>query len=396
MMNWKYGDIRLLDGIDTINPDQDLIAVYTRTNNQSFQIRLDFLALDTYLGKDIYIAIDTSPGGVTQDLPFSSDLQWEYLIIISKSGSIGILDKNLAPLSGVELFILYDLWQDRIVISLKKDFLPIYYGNTKMQVTITEPGRTTVTDISDQFSLDSLSPTKAKVLFAFWNTLPSVTPAETLRSWAGAHSGLISRRHGLRYLLDSASKYKSTVFLLDLLTPDTLSVLDYLNALPRIRNLANAGILVSPASSQFEILDKNIAETSFSAIDNLNLSMDLYDTWKISSNLDHNLVINNDEFILFLNSDKYKGNSGKVIRYYDYAHYDDISSECALSPIASDYFLLRRNTKFPLECTRLIIQYALNKSPAPLIWGGDFSQSVMGDPVMSSEVFTYIHEHPWI
>ena len=395
-MNWKYGDLRILDGIDTINPDQDLIAVYARINDQTFQIRLDFLELDTFLGKDIYIAIDTNPGGVTQALPYSIDLQWEYLIKISDSGDIGIFDKNLSPFPGVELFIVYDSWQDRIIISFDKDLLPIYYGKTKMQVSITAAGQTAVTDISEQFSLDSPSPSKVNVLFAFWNTFSSVTPAETLRSWAGAHTGPISSRHGLRYLLDSASKYKSTVFLLDLLSPDTLSALDYLNALPRIRNLVNDGILVLPENSLFEILDKNNSRTNILALEYTNLSMDLYETWKISINLESKLSISNDKFILLLNNYVIKDISNYIFGGYGYAQSTIINNKCILTPFAINSPREIQYFEFTLECKRLLVHQAITKSPAPLIWGGDFSKSVMGDPVMSSEVFSYIHEHPWI
>ena len=93
---------------------------------------------------------------------------------------------------------------------------------------------------------------------------------------------------------------------------------------------------------------------------------------------------------------EYKVNNNENVWYNDYAQYNTLSSGCALSPIASDYSLVIQDTQFPLECKSLIIQHAVNKSPAQLIWGGDISQSVMGDPVMSSEVFSYIREHPWI
>lgn len=45
LLDWKYGDLRLLDPIDAIEPDQDLIALYSRINDQMFQIRIDFLDL---------------------------------------------------------------------------------------------------------------------------------------------------------------------------------------------------------------------------------------------------------------------------------------------------------------------------------------------------------------
>ncbi len=62
--HWKYSDVRLLDPVDTVYSEQDLISVYARNNAQFFQVRLDFLELNNNEGRDIYIPIDTNPGGV--------------------------------------------------------------------------------------------------------------------------------------------------------------------------------------------------------------------------------------------------------------------------------------------------------------------------------------------
>ena len=166
-----------------------------------------------------------------------------------------------------------------------------------MQVIITAPGQDVIADISELFHLDSPSPSRAKVLFAFWNTFSSVTPAQTLRSWAGAHTGPMSSRHGLRYLIDSAAKSKSTVFLLDLLRPDTLSALDYLKVLPRIRNLATQGILALPEPNLSELSAENeVGAISFYS------ALDDYKIWKISSNLESNSSSNNTNLYILLNN----------------------------------------------------------------------------------------------
>ena len=70
-----------MDPIDAVEPDQDLIAVYTRRNDHSFQMRLDFLDLDKYLGKDIYIPIDTNPGGETQIITENNGATWNVTSI---------------------------------------------------------------------------------------------------------------------------------------------------------------------------------------------------------------------------------------------------------------------------------------------------------------------------
>jgi hypothetical protein len=43
-----------------------------------------------------------------------------------------------------------------------------------------------------------------------------------------------------------------------------------------------------------------------------------------------------------------------------------------------------------------LLSYAIAAPTTPLILGGDFSKSILGDPAQSALVFTYIHTHPWI
>ena len=290
LLNWRYGDLRLLDPIDAVKPDQDLIALYSRINDQSFQIRIDFLDLYTGFGKDVYIAIDTNPGGLTQikvddneNIPV--DISWDYLIKIPTSGNVAILDEYLSPVYGMALLIVPDTIQDRIVISFNKTILPISIGKTKLQVIITPSDQNLVADKSDPFSIDTPSPARAKVFFTFWNTFSASTPAQTLRSWEGAHAGPMSSRHGLKYLLDAAYQTKSTVLLLDLLKSDTLSALDYLNALPQIRKLADQGILDLPYIENSESfgMDDDILNPYIGNyfVDDL----DIYKIWNIGSNV---------------------------------------------------------------------------------------------------------------
>jgi hypothetical protein len=400
MLNWSYGDLRQLDPIDAAKSDQDLIAIYTRFNNQSFQIRLDFLDLATYLGKDIYIPLDTNPGGNPQiktdnNGSLVSDINWDYLIKITNSGNIEILDKQLSPISA-ELFIVYDSWQDRMVISFNKNILPIYFGLTKLQVIITPPNQNVISDKSEPFFVDSPPPPRAKVLFAFWNIFSSSTPAQTLRSWAGAHSGPISSRHGLSYLIDAAAQTKSTVFLLDLLTPDTLSALDYINAMPRIRILAEQGVLALPDVGNLEHLaGTSYISTPVTLYNPLEKS-NLYKTWQISSNIKSNYIDDNSDFVLLLN--KFIMLNREYINFsgIDYAKYAYYKNNCDLLPIFTDGGVIKRSLDLSLDCKSLWLSYAIAHPTTPLILGGDFANSILGDPTANSEVFSYINSHPWI
>jgi len=66
--SWVYADLRNLDPADSPLPGQDLIAVYTRATGEELQVRLDFLDLALIPDFDLFLALDTMPGG-RRDLP---------------------------------------------------------------------------------------------------------------------------------------------------------------------------------------------------------------------------------------------------------------------------------------------------------------------------------------
>jgi hypothetical protein len=328
----------LLDPVDALIPEQDLIALYTRTDNKYYQIRMDFLDMEFPYNHDIYIPIDTNPGGSNQIRTSNNGLldvgiNWEYLIFIPASGNVVIVNSQLSNVYGMELLIFRDNPQDNIVLSFNQKAIPEITSLTKIQVIITPPNQDIVADLIKPIYIEAPSPSRVKVLFAFWNTFSASTPAETLRSWAGAHSGPISSRHGLKYLLDAADNTKTPVVLLDLLKPETVSALDYLDVLPKIDSLFNGSLLLNE---------------------------------------------NNDLFC----------------GYYDYAKYIKLSQNCLVSP--SNSIENANISEILLECKSSFISQGLLNSPNPIILGGDFSNSLLGDPVISTALFTYINYHPWI
>lgn len=84
------------------------------------------------------------------------------------------------------------------------------------------------------------------ILLTFYDTFAARLPAEALRSWDGAHSGPRGERHGLKHLLDAAQATRTPLVLLDLKAPESLSALDAMGVLPRIRQLEQAGWLLLP------------------------------------------------------------------------------------------------------------------------------------------------------
>jgi hypothetical protein len=399
LLDWKYSDLKLLDAIDPVEPGLDLIAAYSRIRDRKLQLRMDFLELDKYLGKDLYIPIDTNPGGDTQIITDSksrlvSDIKWDYLIKMTNAGGIELLNNHNTIVNASWLYVVYDQDQDRIIIDVTSSNLPAITGQTKFQVIVTPPGTAMIADKSEPFTTDTPSPARAKLLFAFWNTFSSETPAQTLRSWAGAHAGPMSSRHGLRFLIDAADRTDSTIFLLDLLTPENISALDYINALPRIRKLADKGILGLP------VINSNVELSRIQSYDRALSSgiesnpLDVYGDWIRYSdlnNLDSQFTSN---FMLFLNNNKLLHNNDLFNSDNDYAQYIGDDNDCELLPNSQILDLPEINLS--VNCKRLFLTYAINTTSSPLFLGGDFSKSILGDPSMSTQVFSYIAVHPWI
>ena len=357
---WKYSDVRLLDPIDAPNPEQDLIALYTRINNQFFQIRIDFLNFDSPSARDIYVPIDTNPGGVDQiktknNGKINVDINWDYLIIIPASGKIEIVNNVYSIVQGLELFLLREPIKDNMVLSVNQNKLRKISSRTKLQVVITQPDQVTVIDQTEPISIDAASPSKATIIFSFWNTFNSSTPAETLRSWAGAHSGPMSSRHGIKYLLEAAANNKYPIFLADLNNPETMSALDYLGAIPWIKNLEKQNILY--------LSDKEI---------NNNI-LDLYSV---------------DDFMINNNSYMYRGSDN------DYANNNIVNDGCMFSP--APWLVNISISELFFKCRTLLVSQGLSPSNYPIIIGGDFQASLLGDPSLINDFFSYIHDHPWI
>jgi hypothetical protein len=79
---------------------------------------------------------------------------------------------------------------------------------------------------------------------------------------------------------------------------------------------------------------------------------------------------------------------------YDYAQFKNGQQNCEFSPLHRSAYLSQ--DVIPLDCKKLLVSYAYEQPAAPLIFGGDFSNSTLGDPALSVEVFSYIAAHPWI
>ena len=136
---WDYVDLRSLSESGDFHPELDIIAGYTRLAGSDLQIRLDFLDLQFTPSSDIYIALDTNPGGTTQ-LPIvgEAEIEWDTLLILPASGKPKALSpvpprdstSDSQPIS--DFPIRQDLipriirlpWQDYILTSVNLSSIP--------------------------------------------------------------------------------------------------------------------------------------------------------------------------------------------------------------------------------------------------------------------------------
>jgi hypothetical protein len=350
---WKYADVRLLDPVDRCDPEQDLIVLYTRAVNQDFQIRIDFLDINSTTAQDIYIPIDTQPGGSSQiktkhGVSLDVELEWDLLIVIPASGNIQLVNSNYTPIIDYEIYIFINSIQDNIVLSIDKNSRFEIPPLAILQVLVTKPGQAVIVDQLIPVSIDAPPPPRAKVLFMIWNSFSSSTPAEALRSWSGAHSGPVSGRHGMKYLLEFADRTNYPVFSFDMLPAHTLSAFDYIGVNNWISDLQN--------KEKFYLISRNNYEK---------------------------------ERFLFL--EKNKINS---IGYNGYAQLYNNNQLCL--SIVENVFTNSPITKSLFDCKSLLITNGYANSPHPVIFGGDFQRSLLGDPGVLEFVRAYIYNHPWI
>lgn len=244
---WTYADLRQVNP-PGLQGEPALTAIYLREAGRELQIRLDFLEIGVEIDYDLYLAVDTLPGG-TRRLPLQAeaDLDWELLISLPAQGQIQAEKTDGAPFSGLRLRLERDPFLDTVVVHLDRAAL----GGSRVEVQAflaasrsARPASSIGPVRGDRFS--ALPPGRASVLLAFWNTFPAATPAQALRRWDGAHSGPDSARHGLRRLLDAVESTGTPVVLLDLNSPQAFSALDYTGGLPRLRRLAQMGLLTLP------------------------------------------------------------------------------------------------------------------------------------------------------
>ena len=264
--SWVYGDLRLLQSAaEGLHPSADILAVYTRVAGSDLQVRIDFLDLPLTPDQDVYIALDTRPGGSNAAFlspwqPASTNpadltqtaLPWDILLALPAAGSPRAFDlRQAGPSTSILPRLVRDPSLDTLTVSLNSASIPQPFH---LQVFVTgpcaspaEPCNHRPLDWTAVLASDAQPPqARAALLMAFWDTFPAYTPALALRRWDGAHTGPNGGRHGLNLLLTAAAQNFVPLVLLDLKTPASLAALDLIGATKRIRGLSDADLLILP------------------------------------------------------------------------------------------------------------------------------------------------------
>ncbi len=385
---WAADDLRLLDPSDSPKPSDDLTAVYARRSIDQLQIRLDFLELQPTSAHDLYLALSSGIEG-TSELPISarSDAVWDTLFVVPSQGEPYAQEAKGERLKNVSLSLHASADLDTVYL-LAGGLDPAAVQS--VQAFVTPPGSKQLADQSALARFDAPHPQPARLLMAFWNTLPAHTPAQALRSWDGAHTGPLGQRHGLYRLLDASSAVGVPVTLLDLKTPSSLSALDFLGQVDYVRNMQAQGLAILPDAaygdpaftlqalrlSREAALSFGLAGSSlaFGAVPTGSLPQEYRTAFAVQSGELHLASISGLRVIPL--PTVYSTNENQLPAWWDRQ-----AGPAGLS----------------LDARRALLDVALAQDPSRLaVLGGSLPESAWGDSSVAPQAFTYLAGHPWI
>lgn len=405
LTGWKYTDLRILDAADTNEPIHDLISLYTRHNQGNEQIRLDLLERTNLVDYDIYIAIDSLPGGTKiLPLPSMAMINWDRLIIIPSDGQIQILNEQLKPIPNAKLQVWRDGPQAGIVINFAQQILSNHgYRQAERQgywleVFLISKNSTEIFDRLPAIRSDHQTPFKTDVLFTFWNTFPAYTPATALRRWRGAHTGPLGGSHGLYHLLSAAQTTSTPVILLDLKTSASLSALDQIGVLEIVREMEKEREIILPDQTPVLYIDKSfVSQVLYEEFQNL--QEETIEKFSLSPSMfsyhtNFNLSEKMNTEVVFLKQDVISETqySVKIQRYKDMIVIPIIDQKDQQSDDQTNASGLSTNIK------RVLLENATKTKQDNnlVILGGSLPESTWAIPNFGSAGFKEIQQHPWI
>ena len=332
--------MRALDPADIATPAYDLTAVYLRQQDDTLQIRVD--VLDFRYPNELSIDIQIDDASAPGTKPYVIHVPSESL-----PASI-VLDPLLAT----------------AIVTIPFSEIP---ANPRVDVSTPEDEITGLT-------LDSPVPTQtAPLLLTFYDTFAGRFPAEALRSWDGAHTGPRGERHGLKHLLDAVKEYQVPIVLLDLKEPENLSALDAMGVLPRIKKLAEQGLLI--LSENGKLLE--------AASSPLGSAARAQEFGFPKSPFSYNLSTSGFQFVF----------------PEDRTHlYRLLFSSITYFPIAAEVESTQPTPNGPsLDVRRALLDTAFNNDEKDmLVLGGNFHNTTWGNPDMVGPTLAYFASRPYI
>jgi hypothetical protein len=405
--NWQYIDFRLFDPPDSILATADILGVYlyqpsNKEDRADIYIRLDMLDVKDVPDMDIYLAIDSQPGGsISLPIQATADIAWDWLIIISAGGSIEVLNSSGSNPNPLSVTILRDSLLETIEAQINLVAMDSKSLSVKVQCFTTMPGDTTVQDSTSVADIWQLPPPRLNVLIAFWNSFPAFTPAQSLRRWDGAHTGPLGGHHGLLNLLTTAKNHQVPIFLLDINNPVSLTALDYLKSNSLLKELQDEGILglpdvgsVYPAKKPYLLPDELLVKI-------LNHSQELRENFGFAPTHSLYSYLTTDQLNL------------TTVEPYDIIFIPTPQ----VGPLIEPHWL-EGHLIIPIPSD--LVSDGITKSPPPsadrnelggqlvtaglqsnvkhsiFIIGGSVPDSVWGDPQISRSGFQYLKSRPWI
>jgi hypothetical protein len=396
---WLYSDLRALDPVDAGEDANDLIALYVRLYQDTVEVRLDFLEYSLDQEPDILVLFDLFPGGVRSNSSSAANFLWDIAIQKDSQGILQAYDWHYLPLKNLKLQFLSDPEQDYVIIRFKNLWGNSVLYQSSIQAILPSPDNQQTIDSTQSVRFSSPPPDRVPLLLAFWNTFDGSTPSQALRRWNGAHTGPNSSRHGLFNLLEAVRKTGIPVVLLDLKAYGNLRVLDFLDAIKDIKDLAEDDLLLLPDVLNVALDADSIPSVPPSLIEWVfTKSLTMNDQSAIKFGLPPSLYV-------FTVSDM---GSGLVSQPYVLFLGDCVVCEGCMNLCLK--VLVNGYTKYSgvihpsgatltgpnLEFRKRLVSSAVQKNPQLVIEGGNFVGSYWGESQAVLATLDYIKQHPWI
>jgi hypothetical protein len=391
-------DLLTLDPSDSETASTDMLAVYSKQTTQTLSLRIDLLDFNPSDAPSFTLLLDTFPGtSLTAQQGKVFNDGWDVSFMIHPDGSYRLESGWNAVLPTESVDIAYDSVLDTVTLRLPLDVIeppgPIDLTIFSMQRPGNKPA-----DTIGPIRSDTPPPRPIPILMAFWNSFPSTTPAQALRSWDGAHNGPAGERFGLRHLLESVEAYGVPVVLADLRQPTNLAGLQFLNATPWVKDLVHRNLLSLPDTLPEELCDQASAlswpQEALTQMNDPSIRMDFETSTTLTCHPDGGQAgtpklppgyrylfipdgVSSTENRLNLR----EGGPPDIIRLISEAPTATQSTDAGLS------LTLRQ---------QIAAELGSGASTSVIVLSVDFQNSFWGDPRSADESMRWLAAHPWI